>query len=467
MYANTENKVKFPEGLSEAFKSQRGVKQGDVLSPILFNMFINGIVDKLKSSNANPVTIGNEKINCLLYADDLVLLSSCPNGLQKCLDALQDFCTSWKLEVNIDKSKVLIFNSNGKSFLNYFSYNNKTVETVNQYCYLGVILKCNGNFNLAISTLTEKARKAYFKIKRTLGLNHSCQLLEKLFDTLVKPILLYCCEIWGLDHALKGRNSESYELLHTKFVKEILGVHCRTPNAACLSELGRFPLNQYISISAFKYLKHLLEANKSLAYDILVETWTYNPWVKNLNTCCQKLGLPQFYHFIPNLNSYKLSLPHIIQRIGDITLQEQRSKVRESEKLLFFKTLTAESYARAQYVDCIKNKPERSILAKLRLSAHNLYIEKGRHLKIPKDERYCNICNSGKVEDENHFLWQCQKYDSERKIFTEKMSMHVKRLHIFDDMSKSVFLLNSDSCNILKQVSKYISSLFEIRSKAV
>ena len=154
--------------------------------------------------------------------------------------------------MNIDKSKVLIFNSNGKSFLNYFSYNNKTVETVNQYCYLGVILKCNGNFNLAISTLTEKARKAYFKIKRTLGLNHSCQLLEKLFDTLVKPILLYCCEIWGLDHALKGRNSESYELLHTKFVKEILGVHCRTPNAACLSELGRFPLNQYISISAFK-----------------------------------------------------------------------------------------------------------------------------------------------------------------------------------------------------------------------
>ena len=408
-----------------------------------------------------------KKINCLLYADDLVLLSSCPNGLQKCLDALQDFCTSWKLEVNIDKSKVLIFNSNGKSFLNYFSYNNKTVETVNQYCYLGVILKCNGNFNLAISTLTEKARKAYFKIKRTLGLNHSCQLLEKLFDTLVKPILLYCCEIWGLDHALKGRNSESYELLHTKFVKEILGVHCRTPNAACLSELGRFPLNQYISISAFKYLKHLLEANKSLAYDILVETWTYNPWVKNLNTCCQKLGLPQFYHFIPNLNSYKLSLPHIIQRIGDITLQEQRSKVRESEKLLFFKTLTAESYARAQYVDCIKNKPERSILAKLRLSAHNLYIEKGRHLKIPKDERYCNICNSGKVEDENHFLWQCQKYDSERKYFTEKMSMHVKKLHIFDDMSKSVFLLNSDSCNILKQVSKYISSLFEIRSKAV
>jgi hypothetical protein len=84
------------------------------------------------------------------------------------------------------------------------------------------------------------------------------------------------------------------------------------------------------------YLKHLLEANKSLAYDILVETWYYNQWVKNLNTCSQKLGFPQFYHIIPNLNSYKLSLPHIIQRIGDITLQEQRSKVRESEKTPLF-----------------------------------------------------------------------------------------------------------------------------------
>ena len=76
-------------------------------------------------------------------------------------------------------------------------YNGNVIETVNSHCYLGIMLKCNGSFNLAMSTLAEKARKAYFKIKKTIGLNNPCKLLEKLFDSLILPISLYCCEIWG------------------------------------------------------------------------------------------------------------------------------------------------------------------------------------------------------------------------------------------------------------------------------
>ena len=41
------------------------------------------------------------------------------------------------------------------------------------------MLKCNGNFNVAVSLLIEKARKAYFKIKKTIGLNNPCKLLDK------------------------------------------------------------------------------------------------------------------------------------------------------------------------------------------------------------------------------------------------------------------------------------------------
>ncbi len=52
-------------------------------------------------------------IHCLVYADDLVLLSESPEGLQSSLNILKYFCFSWKLEVNRDKSKVIVFNSNG------------------------------------------------------------------------------------------------------------------------------------------------------------------------------------------------------------------------------------------------------------------------------------------------------------------------------------------------------------------
>jgi hypothetical protein len=92
-------------------------------------------------------------VNILIYADDIVLLSQSKEGLQNSLNILHDFCYIWKLKVNTDKSKIMIFNSNGKTYLSQFTYNNVDFETVANYCYLGMVLKFNGNFNLAIHTL--------------------------------------------------------------------------------------------------------------------------------------------------------------------------------------------------------------------------------------------------------------------------------------------------------------------------
>jgi small nuclear ribonucleoprotein (snRNP)-like protein len=102
-------------------------------------------------------------VNILLYADDIVLLLQSKEGLQNSLDILHDFFYTLKLKVNTDKSKIMVFNSNDKTYLNQFTYNNVNLETVANYCYLGMVQKFNGNFNLAINTLMEKARKAYPK----------------------------------------------------------------------------------------------------------------------------------------------------------------------------------------------------------------------------------------------------------------------------------------------------------------
>jgi len=57
----------------------------------------------------------------------------------------------------------------------------------------------------------------------------------------------------------------------------------------------------------------------------------------------------------------------------------------------------------AAYVDNIILKSDRSNIAKLRICAHNLEIEKGRHFQINRTERFCKICNVLEIEDENHF----------------------------------------------------------------
>ena len=179
-----------------------GVRQGDVLSPLLFNLFIDDLVKKLKISSYDPIVIKNISVNSLLYADDIILLSNSDKGLQKSSDVVNKFCTDWKSDVNHEKSKVMVFNSNGKSYLNKFKYQDCVLETVKSYCYLDVTIKYSGCIGGSSNLLMEKGRKAFFKIKKSVGLNNPCSLLEKLFDTLVIPVIHYCSELWGIRNNL-------------------------------------------------------------------------------------------------------------------------------------------------------------------------------------------------------------------------------------------------------------------------
>ena len=107
MYTDTICRIKFSNALSAPFSSERGVTQGDVLTSLLFNYFINNLVDDLNKDNTDPVVIGDTSMNILLYADDIVLLSQSKEGLQNSLNILHDFCYTWKLKVNTDKSKLV------------------------------------------------------------------------------------------------------------------------------------------------------------------------------------------------------------------------------------------------------------------------------------------------------------------------------------------------------------------------
>ena len=142
--------------LANHFCPKEGSNRGMFLDLCCLIFFINNIVGKLECSDADPILVGDVSQLFAICRRSCTFTSS-PCVLQTCLDTLYVFCSCWKLEVNNSQSKVLIYNSNGKSFLDHFMYNGNVIETVNSYCYLGIMLKCNGSFNLAMPTLAEKA----------------------------------------------------------------------------------------------------------------------------------------------------------------------------------------------------------------------------------------------------------------------------------------------------------------------
>ena len=126
--------------------------------------------------------------------------------------------------------------------------------------------------------------KAWFKIKKSLTLDTSCCILEKLFDALVVPVILHGSEVWG---AVKTyRDSNPYENLHLKFIKEILGVHWKTTNIACLIETNRNPLHIKVQLNVLKFLIHILNSPDSLVSNIYKTIKDSSEW----NSKCKKFA---------------------------------------------------------------------------------------------------------------------------------------------------------------------------------
>ena len=104
------------------------------------------------------------KILLLLYADDTVIFSNSERGLQKCLDTLHAYCMKWKLNVNSDKPKVIIFRKR-RSGCNYtFKYAQDEIKTVDSFKYLDILFNYNGMFKECKNDIKEKATRAAFAL---------------------------------------------------------------------------------------------------------------------------------------------------------------------------------------------------------------------------------------------------------------------------------------------------------------
>jgi len=92
MYKSTSLCVKTDKySLTENFPSDIGVCQGDNLSLTLFKLFLNDLPE-IFDATCNPVLLNNSTLNCLMYADDLIMVSETPEGLQECLNKLSIYC---------------------------------------------------------------------------------------------------------------------------------------------------------------------------------------------------------------------------------------------------------------------------------------------------------------------------------------------------------------------------------------
>ena len=113
MYNNNESCVRLNSYLTDWFKVEKGVRQGDGLSPTLFGLYINDLAAEINQLELG-VNIGDLKISILLYADDIVILANSEQDLQQMLNTLNHWCQKWQLNVNEEKTKIIHFRGKKK-----------------------------------------------------------------------------------------------------------------------------------------------------------------------------------------------------------------------------------------------------------------------------------------------------------------------------------------------------------------
>ena len=167
------------------------------------------------------------------------------------LQNLSLYATDNKLQINHCKTKCMIFNKMGKFIRRSFRLGTEYVYTTNSYKYLGFLVTPSGEITSGLKDLKDRAVRAFYKLKSKLGhhFRRYPDITLSLFDSLIKPILLYNSDFWG---CLKTPKNNPIENVHTRFCKELLGVQKQTTNIGVLMELGRVPIMIYAKKAALQ-----------------------------------------------------------------------------------------------------------------------------------------------------------------------------------------------------------------------
>ena len=474
IYKNTKCAIKLDDKLTQFFPCKKGVRQGDPLSPTLFNLYLNDLFKELRSQNCDPVNLnGTDNFNGLAYADDIVLLSTSKEGLQRALDITEKFCQKWKLTINHSKTKSMVFSRGNQKINTVFTIGGIELENVKEFKYLGILIhKKSCSFNPTMKYLRIKATRAVYALRSKVNINNlPLKVALKLFDSIIKPILLYGSEVWEpfLNQNAEKWDQNDVEKTYTQFLKQILGVNRSTTTMMVRGELNRHSLQEEILRRNINYAGYIY--NKEMA-PYVKQAFQYE-MTREVTKTTFFTSMDRYTEELHNALGYCLPYSNPYENLSQLSRAKQKEissevfqrKWKDSLEL----STKADTYREFKpnmkyelYLDH-PNRKERVSMTKLRLSDHKLMIEEGRHRRplIPRPERTCHMCH-GEVEDETHFMTDCKLYGSQNSYWNN-IYRTVPQISTHNNKNKFIYIMTQEDPELTKITLKEIHEWMRLR----
>ena len=450
-----------------------GLKQGCSLSTLLFNLYINDLVDRINSTNKG-IDIDGERVAALLYADDLVLLATSEQDLQIILNELGDWCNKNKMTINEDKSNIVHFRTPSVERTNYsFTCGNRTLMLTDKYKYLGLILTEFLCYEEMAKNVAKSASRALgiviAKYKSFGGLPFNTYI--KLYENIVWSTLSYGAAVWGT------KQFSCINAIQSRAARFFLGVGKYSPNAGVLGDTGWEPViaKQWKVVTNHWIRMRLMDENRINARVFRWAESKSGRGCKNWNFRVKQSFEEANIHVhvddrIGDGHHLKVRMfTHFFEKFkanweNDINRDTARSN-NGGNKLRLYRNFKS-VYNIDAYVTCLMPRSHRSALSKFRLGVAPIRIETGRYERLSVSERICFHCKSC-VEDELHVLLNCPLYDELRSNFYQSLQVIGINMDEKSPISQFNFILNSLDEKLIRMSAKFCCEILTRRRKAL
>ena len=464
MFSNIRGRVKVDDIFSQLFSIETGVVQGSRLGPTLFSLFINELIQEVKSTTQGATFSNGTRLQILCFADDILLISDTPDDLQKMVDVCYNYACRHSFKFSIKKSKIMIIHHKPKKHQNLqWNLGKDPLERVTTYKYLGVDLcQCVGLGSNALpykqhhARLLSKAETRLNMVKHLGMCKDGLQLPTaiKLYKLLVRPIVEYAAPSLTWSES----QFQVYERFQLKALKSLIGLQkCGTSSAAVRLLAGVEPIKARFDYLKMKYFQKLRMMDKDR---IVRRIFEHRFATANSGLCAEVryiLGDHAIFHehkttSIQDLTSFAYFIKSkILQKAyHEDCVGLSKSKSAEVFNRLYFKVGTY-----------LKAKPQsfrfgRELSASTNLNECGRYEARksrtgfyqgllGKHpLHFTKLEK-CPHCGNSPVSIFDHALFDCDFTQSKRVDWISQLETDILSNDLPD------FSMNLELFNILKE----------------
>ncbi|UYV65479.1 K02A2.6-like [Cordylochernes scorpioides] len=435
--------IRWKGSFTENIKINSGVLQGEPLSPLLFILFITDLIEIYNNSDLPSVNLPEfGDIHLLLYADDIAIIGESRMNLQKKIKILKENLDENLMTLNESKSKIMVFRNGGKpSNKDRWFWNDKPITITSRYTYLGFPLT---------PTITTTHPANYFKGKALTAINathpilikskaKSINLSTKLFDTIVRAVLMYAAPLWATEH------KDLLDSIQDIFIRRFLNLPRYTPGHIIRLETGRISLSVTALKLTLKYWLRVVNMSSdrlpricfNRTRELSNASGTPIGFIKKLTNLLNNNGSPALVS-CDDPETLRSAITGLLKTAADQSIQNDLTRMDKSKLYSHYKDIHI-SFMTEGYLLGDFPFPVVRLLAQVRILS-SFFLENHTKMLCGEDP-ICTFCNSKLKNESIHYIFDCYALKEERRTLMLKTGQLCASLpSIIDNMTQNKYI---------------------------